>query len=95
MEIPDYVTNFYHDPHDFEDPVYKVYDGKTNELWYMTPDQDGWNAVRSDGVTRRIPLRAKKILLLGDRIMCRTEQASVMLDLEGNVIFYYPLNAED
>lgn len=95
LEIPSYVTNFIRDPHSYEDPSYEVYDGTSGDHWYLTPDKDGWNAVRNDGTVYRIPLRAQKIYLCGDRIIGVSDHASAMLDLEENVIFFYPLDAED
>ena len=72
-----------------------IQDQRSGERYWLVWDEDAWIAVSETGNQLRIPLRTANPILRGDRIMAVTDRACVYLDLEGNVVFSYPLNAED
>ena len=72
-----------------------IQDQLTGEIWYLAWAKDGWIIVKADGTQARIPLQTADPVLRGDRIMGLTNRACIYLDLEGNVVFSYPLDAED
>ena len=75
--------------------LYDTKDECTNETWYLTWDGSAWNAVNDAGKLLRVPIRCGNLTFRGERIMAVTNTACIYLDLEGNVVFSWPLDAED
>lgn len=75
--------------------LYNTVDECTNETWYLSWDGSAWNAVNAAGELLRIPIRCGNLTFRGERIMAVTNTACVYLDREGNVVFSWPLDAED
>ncbi|MBR6377765.1 MAG: hypothetical protein IKS05_08370 [Oscillospiraceae bacterium] len=73
----------------------KIWDPAVGRSFLKIWDKDAWVIADDTEIYARIPVKTKNFNLWGDRVRYVTEQASVMTDLEGNVIFFYPLNAED
>lgn len=67
----------------------------TNQTWHFSWNGRAWLGSTDEGDTLTVPLRAPSPRVFGDRINAELDQASVYLDLEGNIVFYYPLDAED
>ena len=74
---------------------YDSQDKFTNEIWHVTWDGKLWDLRRGDTPELRIPLNATRLEMMGERIFAITDQACAFFDLQGKLVFYYPLNAED
>lgn len=79
----------------FYSASYDSQDEFTNELWHITWDGRIWDLRRGDAPEIQIPLRASWMRVRGERIFVMTDWACAYYDLQGKLVFYYPLNAED
>lgn len=75
--------------------AYNTIDQCTNEEWYLVWNGTAWEAVNEAGEVRTVPLRVNTLTPRGDRLMALTDRACVYVDWEGNVLFSYPLDAQD
>ena len=80
---------------DADSTTVSAIDQCTGEKWYLTWNGKAWDAVNEAGEIRSLPLRTNNLILRGDRIMALTDRACVYTDWEGNILFSYPLDAQD
>ena len=73
----------------------KIWDQAVGRSFLKIWDKDAWTIADFTEIYARIPVKTRYLNLCGDRVWYATDRASVLTDLEGNVIFFYPLNAED
>ena len=76
-------------------PWFSTRGGFTEEEWQMTLAEGRWWGKSSLGRTLSVPAGSDYPSVVGDRVLLTTEQAFCQLDLEGNVLFCYPLDEGD
>ena len=74
---------------------YSTVDQCTNEEWCLCWNGSAWTAVNEAGEIRSIPFPVSYPKLWGDRFMVVTDRACIHADWEGNILFCYPLDAQD
>ena len=67
----------------------------TGETWYLCRTAAGWAGLSESGKRMNLPLHSETPEIRGDMVCAVTDRASCMATLEGELLFSYPLDAED
>lgn len=89
---PKQTNNWYYDRYDQYQLYTGIQDDVTGDTWFFHWNGSAWSGMNERGETATMPENGR---IYGDRVLVTQANACVYNDLQGNLIFSYPLDAED